>query len=280
MNRWFPVIALFAAAVLFFSCKNTSSQNHGPIVLGDSSMIVTEKDPGKLQDLVADLQPTITESKDTTPAATEKAPELKTPDTAKKIVVTQPSKQQPAAEVAGLKADFKDVSILIPNLNAKQSGNPNLQNANGAVYTYTGGNINGNLVKITGTITKVSQRYQSVVVVKNDMGTLPLETLSTTTGWETMKGMNNIYRITGLDEKSLDYPDANRGTIQSAVKKAAQRHRMNHRKMEEWLSSLHNVRSVNQKPLTVMLRSVMWKIDGKDANGKIFSKQIRIDFPM
>ena len=131
-----------------------------------------------------------------------------------------------------------------------------------------------------GTVTKVSQRYQSVVVVKNELGTLPLETLSTTTSWEVLKGMNNIYRITGLDEKSLDYPDANRGTIQSAVKKAAQRRRMSRKKVEEWVSSVHNVRSTNQKPLTVMLRSVMWKIDGKDANGRIFSKQIRIDVPM
>lgn len=275
-----PYLVLLVAVVSLFSCKNRPSQNHGPIILGDSSTIVTEKDPSKLQDLVTDLQPTIPEHKDTTEAVADKKPEQKAADTAKKAVAAETPKQQPVAEVAGLKAEFKEVTILIPGLNAKQAGRANLQNANGAVYSFVSGNINGNMLKVTGTVTKVSQRYQSVVVLKNDMGTLPLETLSMTTDWEALKGANNVYRITDLDEKSLDHPDANRGTIQNAVRKAAQRRRMSRRRVQEWVNSAHNVRSANQKPLTVMLRSVMWKIDGKDANGRIFSKQIRIDIPM
>jgi len=51
-------------------------------------------------------------------------------------------------------------------------------------------------------------------------------------------------------------------------------------KVQEWVNSLHNVRSLDQKPLFVVLRSVMWKIDGKDAQGKIFSKQLRVDIPL
>jgi hypothetical protein len=95
MNKWCSYIALFLAGVCFFSCKDMPAQHHGPIVLGDSSTIVTEKDPQKLQDLVTDLQPTITEPKDTTPPAPEKAPETKVPDTTKKTVVAETPKQQP-----------------------------------------------------------------------------------------------------------------------------------------------------------------------------------------
>src|ERR1022692_2514778 len=51
--------ALAAVAVVFFSCNSMPSKNHGPIVLGDSSTIVTETDPDKLHDLVTDLQPVI-----------------------------------------------------------------------------------------------------------------------------------------------------------------------------------------------------------------------------
>ena len=274
------IAMIAAAATLLHSCSDTGPANNGPITMGDSATIVTESDQQQLKDLVTDLQPTISESKDTTATAEQKTVEQKAPDTVKKTAVAETPKQQPTADVSGLKADFKDVSILIPNLNAKLSGNPNLQRANGAVYSFVSGNINGNLLKIMGNVTKVSQRYQSVVMLKNNIGSLPLETLSTTTSWEPVKGLNNIYRITGLDEKSLDYPEANRGTIQNAVRKAAQRRRMSRRRVQEWVSSVRNVRSTNQKPLTVMLRSVMWKIDGKDANGRIFSKQIRIDIPM
>ena len=281
MVKQFTHIALFGGMALLFSCNNMPTKNHGPIVLGDSSTIVTENDPAKLQDLVTDLNPVIpsSEPKDTATTQATPASPAKPADTAKKNIAAAPKTQAPLTG-PGLKADFNSVSVLIPNVNAKQSGNPNLEHANGAVYTFVSGNINGNLVKVTGNVTKVSQRYQTVLVVKNELGTLPLETLSMTTGWEALKGVNNIYKISGLDDKSLEYADADRTAIRNAVLKIARRRRMNRKKLQAWEASVRNVRTANQKPLYVTLRSVMWKIDGKDANGKLFSKQIRIDMPL
>jgi hypothetical protein len=89
-----------------------------------------------------------------------------------------------------------------------------------------------------------------------------------------------MYRIAGLDPQSLEYPETNNNGIKNAVIKAAQRRRINRKKIQELIALVHNVRTANQKPLTVAIRSVMWKIDGKDAKGKPFSKQIRIDVPM
>ncbi len=89
MNRWCLYIVLLAATVCLFSCKNGPAQNHGPIVLGDSSTIVTERDQQRLQDLVTDLQPTIPENKDTTETTEQKAPEQKAPDTVTKTTVAE-----------------------------------------------------------------------------------------------------------------------------------------------------------------------------------------------
>ena len=267
---------------MFFSCNNITSQNQKPIVFGDSSTIVTEKDPKKLQDLVTDLNPVIptAEVKDTV-AAVQTPPAQKAPDTIKKNTTAIAQKQQPEITAqGGLTVDFNIASLMIPNVTAKQAGNHDLSRANGAVYTLVSGVINGNLLRVTANVTRVSQRYQSVVVLKNDLGTLPLESLTITTTWEPLKGSNNIYKATGLDEKSLELPDANRNSIRNAVQKAARRRRMSYRKTEEWQESVRNLHYVNQKPLFITLRSVMWKIDGKDANGKVFSKQIRIDIPL
>jgi len=55
---------------------------------------------------------------------------------------------------------------------------------------------------------------------------------------------------------------------------------MSKKKEQEWLRTVRNVRAANQKPLVIMLRSIMWKIDGKDADGKPISRQIRIDMPI
>jgi len=282
MGTRFLYTALLSVAVCLFSCKDMPSKNHGPIVLGDSANIVTERDPQKLQDLVTDLNPVIkpAENSDTTPVVTQTVSATNTTDTTKKNATATNAKPQAPLTGNGLKADFNEVSILIPNLNAKLAGNPNLQRANGAVYSYINGLVNGNLIKVNGNVTKVSQRYQSVVVVKNELGTLPLESLSTTTAWEPLKGANNVYHISGLDEQSLDFPEANHNTIRNALSKAANRRRVSRKKLQEWENSIRNVHATNQKPLYVTLRSVMWKIDGKDAKGRMFSKQIRVDMPL
>jgi hypothetical protein len=275
----FSHITLFAGTALFFlSCNNTPSNNHGPIVLGDSSTIVTENDPQKLKDLVTDLQPVIPSSEN---KEEDTKPETKS-DTAKtaKAETTPANTQQPSVpDVAGLKAEFKEVAILIPGLNVKQAGNPNLQKANGAVYSLQGGEINGSSLKISGNITKVSQRYQTVVVLKNDMGTLLLDALGTTTGWKQING-NGTYKITGLDAASLVVPDADGSDIRQAATKAAQHRRWSRKKIQELQNEIRRVRNPNQKPLSLVLRSVMWKIDGKDAQGKLFSKQVRVDVPL
>ncbi len=258
------------------------SKSHGPIKLGDSSTIVTETDPRRLQDLVADLKPEIPSStlqadSPKTTAATSTA------DTAKKAAATMAQVAPPPAVLPagpGLKAEFKDVSILIPNLNAKQSGNPNLKNANGAVYTWVSGNLAGNVLRTTGNVTKVSQRYQSIIVLKTKNGNLPLESLMETVDWKLVKGGGGVYPIIGINENELEYSDATGNEIRNAVMKSARSRHYSSKKTQEWLAALGNPRTANQKPLVVTLRSLMFKIDGKDANGKIFSKQMRVDCPL
>jgi hypothetical protein len=276
MNKRFTLTGLIAGTLMLLSCNDGSKQNHGPIVLGDSTTIVTETDPEKLRDLVTDLKPEIpsnTEKKDTVAASTAKPA-----DTAKAVKTAATPAALPT--VAGLRADFTGVSVLIAGVSAKIAGRGNLQHANGAVYTLENGTINGNTIRVTGNITKVSQRYQTVIMLKNNLGAILIDPLATTTDWEPLKGGNNQYRITGLDAGSLEYSEANANAIRNAVTRAAQRRRMSRRKVQEMVNSVRNVRAANQKPLSVELRSVMWKIDGKDANGRNFSKQIRIDIPL
>lgn len=285
-------ILLVVAGVLFFaSCDDNKPTGSGAIVLGDSSVIVTESDPQQLKDLVTDLQPVIppAENKDEDPGTAENKPDSShKPMPAQAGAVasasTTPTQPTPAAKIVsngpGLKAEFKDVTIIIPGLTVKQAGNPNLEKANGAVYTLNDGTVNGATMRIIGTVTKVSQRYQSVVVLKTEDGTFPLDALSLTTKWEPVTGNNNTYRISGLDAKSLKVYDADARDIKSAVQRMTQRRRMSRKTAQEIQKSVQNLRSTNQKPLSVEFRAVMWKVDGKDTNGRPFSKQIRIDVPM
>ena len=280
MNMYNKYFLLLFGCICIISCNNAPTKNHGPIKLGDSSTIVTESDPQKLQDLVTDLAPVIPSN---IPADTAKPLPVADTTTKKSTATATPPPAPPAPLPAGpgLKAEFKEVTILLPGLDAKQAGKPNLQNANGAVYTWTSGKIDGNVMHTTGNVTKVSQRYQAIIILKGKSGTLPLDELSNTTSWQQVTGSNGSYPVKGLGEGQLTVDEATNSEIRNAITKAARQRKLSHKKTEEWLELVgKNVRSVHQKPLVITLRSAMWKIDGKDEKGKIFSKQIRIDVPM
>lgn len=276
--KYFLLAAL--TSIVAVSCSDSPKKSHGPIKLGDSATIITEGDPRKLEDLVTDLNPVIPSNIQPDSVVTDTKP---APDTAKKVtaVAAATHASAPIPTGPGLKAEFKETTVMLPGLDAKQAGKPNLMNANGAVYTWVSGNINGNVIHTTGNVSKVSQRYQSVVVLKGKNGSLPLEELNHTTSWQQINGGNGAYPVKGLSETELTFEDADANDIRNAVNKSIRTHHISHKKAEEWLNILgKNVHAANQHPLVVTLRSVMWKIDGKDEKGKIFSKQIRIDVPM
>lgn len=281
-------LLILAGAILLQSCGNDSPNRGKPIVLGDPATIVTETDSQYLQDFVADikpLQPVITEQQPTTDTATaqteapkeETKAEEKTPKEEQKTE----EKTAPSPKGNGLKVEFKEITILIPNIGTRTYKQQDTRKTNGATYEITNGTLVGNQIKTGGgTVTKVSQRYQTVIIVKNNFGTMVLESLNRTTDWQTLKGGNNTYNITGLGNNQLQYIKASPAAIKNAVTRAARNKRMSRATEQKWLKSVSKVRDANDKPLIVVLRSVMWKIEGKDANGKTYQKQLRIDIPI
>lgn len=291
MSLRYPAILASAALITLFSCNmRDNTRSHGSIRLGDSSTIVTETDSQYLRDLVTDFNPTIPEHTEepASDTASKPAPQQATDTTTAPAQATaQPTAEEKPKQEAtqpqgnGLTVAFKDVTIFIPGITVKTYRTQNLEKANGASYQLTGGKLPGNQIKITsGTVTKVSQRYQTVVMIKNSLGTLPLDALNSTTDWQALPGGRNGYNITGLDSRHLQYSRANNAQIKKALERAMRAHRISRRKEREWLNSIARVRAVNQPPLSVTLRSVMWKIEGKDARGRSFQKQVRIDLPI
>lgn len=268
-----------------YACNDTNSQaSRGPIVLGDPATIVTETDPQYLTDFVADVQPrTVVE----TPAPS--APPASVPDTTAKqadvaavAAPATPVKDEPAPAPAGngLSMAFKEVTVFIPGINTKSYKEQHPEKSNGVSYQLVSGKLPGNKLQITkGTVQKVSQRYGTVVVAKRGQETLELASLGTTTGWEQVSGNSNSYPIAGLDAAKLKMCQATPAQIRAAINKAAKAARMNKKSIQEWDKEARNLKSLSGPMFSSKIRSVMWKVDGKDAGGKSFSKQIRIDIP-
>ncbi|RYE25501.1 MAG: hypothetical protein EOP51_03970 [Sphingobacteriales bacterium] len=277
MRALYKIVSLIAVTGVLASCEDKGKAGNGPIVLGDSTSIVTETDSTYLSDMVLDYQPVAPTQEE--PKAEPKAEPKQVDTPAEAQANTQPATQeQPKEEPKaiakgnGLTIDLKELDLFIPNVAAKGS--------NGS-YTLTKGDLDGKQLKVTdGTVQKISQRYQTVVIAENGNGTLVLDKLSATTGWQPVKGSGSTYTITGLDDRRLIAPKVTNATIRDAITRAARNQRLSKAQTQKWLNSTKSIRAANQKPLSVELRSVMWKIDGKDAKGKPFSKQVRVDLPI
>jgi hypothetical protein len=285
MNGRAIVLFAFSVVLLLNACgydnKKGATQ---PIVIGDSATIVTETDPKYLSDFVSDVQ-LQTVKEDTVPDATEHQPVEAAPDPVPEQKPAQeaentppPPQQQPAGQ--GLDVPFKEAHVFIPNILARSYRNQNPQRANGVTYELTSGNLNAAQVRITeGEVTKVSQRYQTIVVARNELGQLQLESLNHTTAWKPLRGGNNSYTI-AIDPRRLESEPATPANIRNSVTTAARRKRLSRDLARRWQNSVSNVRSVNQRPLSVILKSVILKVEGKNEKGRPFQKQIRIDIPV
>lgn len=272
---------IFLAGLLctLAACTEYTGKSRGPITLGDPATIITETDSQYLQDMVPALEPV--QQPEPQPLAAVKAdtPKPAEKPVQKDTVAAKPA--TPAKAVNGLNVAFREVTISIPNITTRSYGRGDLQKANSATYELRNGNLNGNQLLISGgKATRVQQRYQTVVIVKNGGKTLPLTSLNTySSAWQTLKG-SSTYPISGLDERRLGFTKATPAAIRNAVQKAARSKRMSRKEEQQWISAVRNVRGVNQSPCAVVLRSVMWRIEGTSSDGKKFNKEIRIDMPM
>lgn len=260
------LLSLFAVA-----CGNREKAVSGPIVMGDSSLIVTEADPLYLVDFVADVK--LKEiAKDTLAAPADSLPAPTAPE--------RPEAEAPAMQ-EGLRIPFKEITVLFPDIKVKEYRKQDPEKTGSVSYQLTEGTVSNNQLRVMGggTVQKVSQRYISGVVLSNQLGLLDLTSLNYTSNWTTLKGSENSYGTTDLAPDKLEYRKIPAREIRNAVARAAKSKRLNRKDIQKWQISVDNIRSVNQPPFKIVLRSLMWKIEGKGDDGKPFVKQIRIDIP-
>lgn len=285
-TRILRLTAIAGTIALLQSCAAGNAAKSDPILLGDSATIVTETDPQYLQDFVPVPEqpakpaeaPAEVPRTDTVAVAVTAPPEP-TPEEKKE----KPEEEETAVEApkgSGLAVVFKQMSVFVPDIKTRTYKKQDTRNASSVTYELTSGTLNGKQIKISGgTVQRITQRCQAIAVAKNDLGTLPLESLTATSGWEALKGSKNTYTIAGLTAAQLPAPRVTASAIRAAVTKAARAMRINKATEQKWQNALKSVRSAKQKPLRVALRSVTWKIEGKDAAGKAYTKQVRIDIP-
>lgn len=287
-----PIYKLLVTLSLFsISCNSSDpSGSKGPIVLGDSSMIVTETDPEYLGDLVDDYNPIVKqpviqnaaaeETSAPTPAEQTSTPENQTAET---TTPENPGAEKTAVEAPtgeGLRVDFNEIAVFIPNINTT-SFSHSARNKNNAAFMLTEGTLGGNKLEFSGTgkVTRVIQRYRTVLAIESKSGTLVLPALAQTSNWETLDLKNNTASLSKLQPEKLQYLKVNQNRIRTEVTKVTRANKMNRNDQQDYLNAVKNVKAANKKPMLVKMEYVIWQISGHDAKGRSFSKELRIDLP-
>lgn len=270
------ILFLVTIAVLASCGGNDSNTQAPPIEMGDPATIVTETDSQYLADIVPDLN--LAPERPVTIASTEKD-SSPAADTQQQGADIPPSNTPIAGP--GLKVPFPQVTFFVPGIDVKTYREPNLEADYGASYEITEGSLPGNTITIKAhEITGVYMRYQTIVVARAKLGTLPLESLRKLTDWKKIKGTNDVYRIDGLEPDELIGIKVSNKAIRRAVNRDARNRNWTRGGIRQWQNLVRNTRSTSQKPLHIELRSVMWKVTGKDENGRPFTRQLRIDVPI
>lgn len=271
--------------VILASCGGSNPNGEAPpIEMGDPATIVTETDSQYLVDVVPDLKMadrrpvTVVEVKpkqtDTGDAKVADKEEENTPSPSQLLTKKQVLAQD------GLNVPFPQVRFFIPNIETRYYKKPNLETDFGASYEIVDGEIANNKLIVEGAeITGVYMRYQTIIVARNDLGMLPLESLRKTTDWKKISGKNGVYTLNGLDGKLIGLKVSNRA-IKNAVRRDARSRNWSRSGVRQWENAVRNVNNTSQKPLSPELRAVMFKVTGKDKNGRPFQRQLRIDIPI
>lgn len=275
------ILAIVASGIFLSSCDSTgSSEAPPPINMGDPATIVTETDSQYLTDLVTDLNMTdrrpVTIAEEKADTAKEETP---TQEEDKPILPSQPTQGNLMAQ-DGLKVPFPQVTMFIPKIETRTYQKFNFETAYGASYEITDGELDGNylVLQSKGEITDVYVRHQSIIVARNELGMLPIESLKEMSEWKKIKGDNGVYKIDEVNK--LVRKKASNKSIRNAVDRAARERNWSAGGRRQWVNNVRNVKSTSQKPLAPELRAIMWKVIGKDENGRPFQRQLRIDVPI
>lgn len=274
------IATLFISSlILVQACDSGKApKSRGTIVFGDSATIVNEKDPQYLSDNVTDFVP-----------AKEEAPAEDTVTSPQQTVTVETAppeevitKEEPKNAAKGLEVPFKGLSIAVSGIEVRNNKTIDWNTAKGVAYTIEKGNLaNASLSCKGATVSKVMQRIQTVVLVKTKSGrNIKVSGLPTySSDWQALKGNTGSYSLSSVADNRLSYGQKfSLQATKNAVQKAARANRMNRKEEEELLSSVNRVRAYNQAPLSIALKSVIWKISAKDAAGKTIEKELRIDY--
>jgi len=275
----------FLACLGLQSCGETGlryTDAGAAIVLGDSSTIVTETDSYYLKDNIPDIE-----------LATSTAPpQVETPaqdsSTTADTTTAQTATPAPTSTInnedfKGFTIDIGNATFILTGIEARELRKQDPIKDAGVSYLLVNGEITkANLVVTDSKDVTIQQRYQSRLMIQSSGERLELESLGYyTDGWKKVSGdvsgTTTVFKLNNLDAPA--YITVNNAKIQSATEAALRKKKAGPKTRQQWMTTIKNIKSTQDKACTIIVKNVQWKISGIDAKGQKFTKNLRLDIP-
>ncbi|MBK7763629.1 MAG: hypothetical protein IPI46_09690 [Bacteroidetes bacterium] len=265
---------LFTTAWLcltFISCDEKVTETK-PIVLGDSSMIVTEKENQYLVNVTQDISPT--KKKSAEGEITEMMTQIDSAKSVKKL-----EDKNTSIPLRGFTIHFTECDVVFDGLSAHAlNTSQDERNLNSVSYVRDAGNMNEMSLRVSGLENvKVEQRTFTRLLVDNGTEAFVLHDLGKfISPWSTLAGKNTTY--ISLGSNSLQFFATDASKIKNALDRELRKKKKNREAIQQWMSLISKTKSYTDAPCKLTLVSSQWRIIGTK-NGKRVQKLIQFDIP-
>lgn len=257
---------------LSFSSCDEKVEESKPIVLGDSTMIVTEKENKYLVNVTQDISPT--KKKSAEGEITEMMTQIDSAKSVKKL-----EDKSPSTPMRGFTIHFTECEVVFDGLSAHAlNTSQDERNSNSVSYVRDAGNMNEMSLRVTGLDNaKVEQRTFTRLLVDNGSEAFVLFDLGKfISPWSTLAGKNNTY--ISLGSNSLQFFTTDASKIKNALDRELRKKKKNREAIQQWMSLISKTKSYTDAPCKLTLVSSQWRIIGTK-NGKRVQKLIQFDIP-
>ncbi len=251
-----------SACLFFASCTSSGIKSpSAPIVMGDSSTIVTETDTKYLKSAFADYTSSVSEEQEALPE------------------IPQPAASAPEKKLlsgGGVTADFGEMQVFISNLKVRNA-DADGKGKSSLSYSSDGSAFNARNLTVAGAsraAVKQKTDYQ-ISLVADDEKLLLTALGKQSTGWKTLSGDGETFTVTSLQGPEISL---NNSALRRAAQQALRTANTDRQTEKEILRKLNNANKTDGETLLAKPMATIWQITAKGAKGKTETREIRVDW--
>lgn len=242
------------------------------MLMGDTSMIVTETDDRFLQNHTEDIS---TGSKKTSEGKITTM--MIQVDSAKSVEKMNEAPVQSA--LRGFTINFSECEVILENISAHAIQNTqNERSSNSVSYLKDDGDLMEINMQVSGlTDVKVEERMFTRLLVTDGEDEYVLNDLGKfVSPWSALAGKEN--QFVSLGSNSLQFFQVDNTKIKKAVDRELRKDKKSRQEIQQWMTKIKKTNSYSDAPCKLKLVSAQWRIKGRK-DGKNIQKLVQVDIP-